>query len=228
MFGYPICWDAPICFDTLLYVWMPPYVWKMFGCLLYMYNTNLSDWGGFPYDPHTFGCPHMFGHPNMFGCPSFIYYTPCMFGCPIYLDNPLYVWMPSIFGHPPVCLDAPICLEALEYLWILLYVWMSPCTFGRWLDACCTYTTQRKHALSDWGGVLMPPYIWMPPILLGCPVCLDTPHVWMSLIPLDATIHLAASKHTVGQPNIWWHLNIQGASKHTGGIQIYGGIWTPP
>ena len=49
-------------------------------------------------------------------------------------------------------------------------------------------------------------------------------YVWMSLIPLDATIHLAASKHTVGEPNIWRHLNIQGASKHAGGIQTYGGI----
>ena len=74
----------------------------------------------------------------------------------------------------------------------------------------------------------------MPPIHLDAPRCLDatvclgTPIVWMSLIPLDATIHLAVSKHTVGKSNIWRASKHMVASKHTGGIQTYRGhpnIW---
>ena len=60
----------------------------------------------------------------------------CVFGCP-------YVWMPLVsMGAPiclPVCLDAPLCLDTPICL-------DSPICLD---DAPCTYTTQRKHALSD-------------------------------------------------------------------------------
>ena len=55
------------------------------------------------------------------GCP----YAPIHLDCP-----PMFACTPCMFGHPP-------------------YVWMAPCMFGCSLDAPCTYTTQRKHALSD-------------------------------------------------------------------------------
>ena len=47
------------------------------------------------------------------------------------------------------------------------------------LDAPCTYTTQRKHTLSDKGGVHMP-HTFGCPHSLDAPVCLDAPHVWMA------------------------------------------------
>ena len=55
----------------------------------------------------------------------------------------------------------------------------------------------------------------MHPIHLDAPVW-NPPYVWMSPIPLDATIHLVASKHADRQPNIWR------ASKYTGGVQTCG------
>ena len=74
----------------------------------------------------------------------------------------------------------------------------------------CLHMFQWPPVCLDAPYVWIPPYVWMP-------LYVWTPsYVWMSLIPLDATIHLAASKHTEGQPNIWR------ASKHTGGIQTWG------
>ena len=87
MFGCPniwmssICLDAPVCLDTPhICLDAPLYVWMMFGCLLYIYNTTKACF------VRLRGCPYA---PNI--C------MPHMFRCP------LYVWMPL------VCLDAPIC-----------------------------------------------------------------------------------------------------------------------
>ena len=88
----PICLDTPTCLDTLLYAWMPPYVWKMFGCLLYIYNTNKTCFVRLrgvsicpPYiwmSPYVWTAQHL-DAPHLFGC------CPCMFGCLLHLDNPL-------------------------------------------------------------------------------------------------------------------------------------------
>ena len=156
-----------------LYVWMPPYVWIA---------------------PCMFGCPHVWTPFCMFGCPHMFGYSP-VFGHP-------YVWM------SPECVDTPICLDAPMYVWKM---------FG-----CLLYIYNTKKAcFVILRGCPYAPYIWMP-CMFGHP-----PYVWMSLIPLDATIHLAASKHmggsqTNGHPNIQGvskhrgHPNIQGASKHMG------------
>ena len=126
--------------------------------------------------PHTFGCPHIFG------C------TPVCLDAPICLDPPCmfehsYVWMPPVCLNTPICLHAPICFDA-------------PCMFGRCLDAPCTYTAQRKHALSDCRGVhvphtfgcsnvWMPLHVWTPSCMFGCPqyvwtppICLDAFHIF--------------------------------------------------
>ena len=143
-----------------LYVWMPPYVWMFPVCL----DAPIC-----LYTPHMFGCPHVwtppcFDAPCMFGHLTCLD-VPCMFGHfpyvwmpPICLDTPcICLDIPCMFGHP-ICLNTPICLDA-PHVWmahilkgcpyapntfIPPYVW-TPSIF---LDAPCTYTTQRKHALS--------------------------------------------------------------------------------
>ena len=159
-----VCLDAPIYFDGSLYVWMPL---VCFDAPIWLDTTHMFRC---PLDAHMFRCtPCMFGSlpvcldtPNIFGCPHTFGCIPCIFGCPHMLDTS------CVFGHPSVCLDAPscmfgcphmfgyspvclatLCFEYPEYVWTLPYGWMPPCMFGRCLDACCTYTTQRKHALSD-------------------------------------------------------------------------------
>ena len=171
--------------------------------------------------------------PNMLGCPH-------LFGC-----------IPCMFGHPPVCLDVPICLDTSICLDVPhlfgcpLYVCMPPCLdtpmFGCPLNMC-----GHSHMF----GYLL--YICNTKLNMFCQtegvsICPHTfghPHVWMSLILLDATIHLAASKHMGayghplsltkhaffvllmyrGHPNIWEaskHMGVSkdtGASKHTEGI----------
>ena len=104
-----------------------------------------------------------------------------------------------------------------------LYVWMPPYVWIAHMFGCPLY-------------VWTPPFVWIPSCMIGHP-----PYVWMSLIPLYVTIHLAALKHTQwgsqtygGHSNIWWHLNILRASNIQGYIQTYGAskcmgdIWTPP
>ena len=114
MFGYvwmsyawmaPLCLDTPSCLDTLLCNWMPPYVWMMFGCPLYIHNTKKACFvrpRGCLYDTHIFGFP------------------------PVCLDAPIHLDTPHIFGNCPVYLDAPIYLDASICLHAHLYVWMSP------------------------------------------------------------------------------------------------------
>ena len=99
-----------------------------------------------------------------------------------------YIWMPSVcldiphmFGFPPVC-----------------------------LDVCCTFTTQRKHALSDW-GVHMPPYFWMPS------VCLDYPHMF------GCSLYVLMSHMFRHDPYVW---ALPCLDAHC----IFGChfVWTPP
>ena len=126
--------------------------------------------------PICLDAPCMFAQPPYVWIPPYVWMAPSMFGYPLYvwttpksLDSPCMLGFPHIFGWSPVCLDA----------------------FSICLDACCTYTTQRKHALSDYGGVHMPPYIWMSN-MFGCPLYAWIPHmfeaptvcVWMFLILL--------------------------------------------
>ena len=133
----------------------------------------------------------------MFECPPHVWTPPC-------LDTLLNVWMPPYGWIPPyiwalLCLDAP-CMFGHPHMF------GCPCMFGRCLDAHCTYTTQRKHALSRLRGCPYAPYIWMPPVCLDTPICLDVPHTFGCI-------------HTFGG-----NPNIQGAAKHMEGIQTYGGV----
>ena len=79
--------------------------------------------------------------------------------CPHTFGPPI-LWMPPVCLDAPICLvGAPVCLDALK----LKKNKMAEIQDGRYssglytknvvppicLDAPCTYTTQRKHALSD-------------------------------------------------------------------------------
>ena len=154
-----VCMTPYIC--TPLYVWMPPYVWTTPYVGMPPVHTQhkesmLCQTKGVSLCPHTFvhyptcldppcmfGCPHILDIPHMFGHPH-------MFGPPYMFDVP-YFWTPPYVSLSLVCLDATICLGA-------------PCMFGQphlcldtpymfvcpiCLDVPSTYTTQRKHALSD-------------------------------------------------------------------------------
>ena len=162
---------CPPCLVTLLYVWMPPYVWIL---------------------------PCMFGHTYVWMPPEYVWTPP-------------YVWMLTcMFGHPHVC-TPPICLDA-------------PCMFG-----CLLYIYSTKKAcFVRLRGYPYTPYIWMFH-MFGCPYMFGHhPYGWMSFIPLDATMHLAAFKHTGGCPNIGGtqtyrgHPNIWGECKHEGCPNIQG------
>ena len=165
--------DSPICLDTP----------NMFGCSIYLDASPVCLDVPHMFGHHSmFGCPHMFGHHSMFGCPPFIWM------------HPLYVWIPPNVLTPSLCLDAPCVWKMFGCLLYLYNIESMLCQTGG-----CPYAPIHLDA----------PYVWTPPF------------VWMSLIPLDAMIHLAASKHTVEQPNMWT------ASKHMEVIQMYGGIWKP-
>ena len=198
------CMDIPICLDA-------PH---MFGCLLYIHNTKKACFvrlRGCLYAPiHLYapicldapcalGCPHMFGCTHcMFGCPHIFGWLPvCLdalhiFECPLYvlipqygLMHPLYVWMPL-----PVCLGTPMFGCPLNMCGHS-HMFGCPCVCLEdvWMSA--VHIQHKESMLCQTEGVSMcTPYIWMPS------------YVWMSLIPLDAPICLAASKHTGGQPNI--------------------------
>ena len=130
MFGWPHMFEHPhICLDASCMFGHPhmfgysPYVWMMFGCLLYIYNTKKACFvrlRGCPYAPHTFVCP------------------PVCLDAPICLDTLLYVWMTHMFGFTPCMFLMPQCLDnplqvlgtplfgCLLYVWTLPYVWMPP------------------------------------------------------------------------------------------------------
>ena len=99
MFGHPaICLDAPM------------YVWMMFGCLVYIYNTKKACF------VRLRGCPYAPIHLDTPICLD----APCMLQmAPISLDTPTYVWMPLYLWISPICLDTPICLDAPMYVWMI-------------------------------------------------------------------------------------------------------------
>ena len=79
-----------------------------------------------------------------------------MFGhIPVCLDTPVCLGAPIYVGSP-ICLDAlicldtlpPVCLDTIHMFVYPQYVLTPPVCLGDALDAPCTYTTQRKHALS--------------------------------------------------------------------------------
>ena len=142
MFGHPHMFGCPA------YVWMPPYVWTpphmfgcplyvlmMFGCLLYIHNTQkacIVRLRGCPYAQYIWIPPYVWTSPHTFGCLLYVWISPICLDAPIGLDAPLYVWMPAVhIQHkesmlcwikgvsicppyvwmPLVCLDPPICLE---------------------------------------------------------------------------------------------------------------------
>ena len=109
---------------------------------------------------------------------------------------------PHMFGYPlcvcaPLYLDACVCLED---------VWIPTVHIQHKESMLCQTEGMSICPLYIW----MHPYVWMPPVCLDIPIYLDTTHVWMSLIPLDA-------------PYIWGHPNMQGAAKHMESIQTYRG-----
>ena len=140
----PVCLETPICLDA-------PHVGH----------------------PHMFGCPHMFGHPLHVWMPPVCLETPYVWMphvCtpPVCLDATPYVW------NAPVCLDIPHMFGCPMFRWPLYNLtpyfvrlggcpyapntFVHPHMFGHppyvcllpiCLDTPCTYTRQRKHALSD-------------------------------------------------------------------------------
>ena len=104
-------------FGYHLYGWMPPlYVWMMFGCQLYIYNTKKA---GFvklrecPYAPICLDAPlyvcmslvcldapYVWMNPLYVWIPPYVWMAACMFGCPHMFGHHLCVWI------PPLCLDA--------------------------------------------------------------------------------------------------------------------------
>ena len=206
MFGcHPVCLDAPICLNAPICVWM---ITCMFGCC-HMFghppvcldapiclDASLYVW----MPPYIWMPPCMFGHPLSLDVP-YVWITPCMFGYPTCFGTPCmfkhpYVWM------PPVCFDTPICLDALVYAWKM---------FG-----CPLYIYNTKSMLCQTKWVSICPHTF------GCPPCLYAscmfghPHVWMSLIPLNAPIYFGASKHTGGSQTYEGHPNIQGSVQTCG------------
>ena len=239
--GVSICsipLDAPYMLGCPLYVWLP----LMFGWPPVCLDT-----------PHMFGCPHMFRNapcldtslyvwtPHMFRCPLCLD-TSHVFGCPLYIYDTKKACFVRLRGCPyaPMHLDALICLDA-PCMFRCPYIFgCSPCMFG------CCHMFGWPHLY-----VWMLPYVWTPP-MFGCPICLDTPHVWMPPICSDTPICLDSPMFGCPlyldtalynwMPAIWlavslyvWmphkcmgHPKVWGTSKHRGGIQMYGGhpyIW---
>ena len=107
---------------------------------------------------------------------------------------------------------------------------------------CPLYIHNTKYALSDKGGVHLPPihldsqYVWMLPCMFGSPICLDTPcmfgcsYVWIPPICLDAP-HYVWIPHMFGwllygwmAPKCMEQPKVLAASKHMGHVKMYGAI----
>ena len=109
--------------------------------------------------------------------PSIHLYTPCMFGCPHMFGHPPYVWMPPV---PTKHKESMLCQT--KGVSICPHTFVHPCMFGcphmfghphifvcPHMFGCSLYIHNTKHALSDLGGVHMPPihlyttlYVWIP------------------------------------------------------------------
>ena len=195
----PECVDAPICFDTLICLDGPICLEDVWMPAVHIQHKEsmLCQTEGVSIWPNTLGHPQCLDALHLFGC------TPSMFGYPHMFGHPTYIWMhtvcldlPHMFGCSPVCFDD---------------FWMPP-----------VHTQHKRSMLCQTKGVFLCPHTFGCPHIFRCPCIFGhLTYVWMSLIPLDATIHLATSKHTVGQPNIWRASKHMLASKHTGGIQMY-------
>ena len=202
----PIHFDAPICLDGPLYVWIPPV------CL------DASHMFG---HPHIFGCPPVcldtphVCTPHMFGCPLYVWVPPIwtplnMVGCPHMFGKPLYVWMPSIclagplyIWMPPICLDTLISLDAHLYVWTPPLFALPIC-----LDAPCMFGCPLFGHPSIW---LDAPHDWKPP------VCLDVLHMFgCPPICLDAAKCMVASKGRRDIQTYGGCPNIQEPYKHMG------------
>ena len=192
---------CPPCLDTLLYILMSPYVWTPPICLdapIYLNASPVCLDAPFMDASCIFGCPHMFGYsPVCLGTPMFrcplnmwtlpYFWTPPyvwkMFGCPLYIHNTKKacfvtlrgVHMPHTFGWPPVCLNAPICVDTPLCL-DATYMFGHPHMFG--CPHMCSTAGNTFQPASMFGCplyVLMPTYVWTPP-MFGChPLSLDTP-----------------------------------------------------
>ena len=134
LMGVSKCMGASKCMTAYAH---PLSLMKHAFFVLCMYKGHPNIWG-----THMFGCPlNMCGHSHMFGCPH-------MFGCSLYIHNTKKVCFVTLRGvHMPHKFVCPICLDVPIYF-------NAPHMFGcshmfvRCLDAPCTYTTQRRHALS--------------------------------------------------------------------------------
>ena len=99
MFGCPLyVLISPMCLDTPIYLDAPLYVWMMFGCLFYIYNTRkacIVRLRGCPY------APICWVHLCMFGCSLYAWVLPYVWMHPLYVWMSPYVWMAAcMFGHP--------------------------------------------------------------------------------------------------------------------------------
>ena len=134
----------------------------MFRCPLYIHNTKKACFA------RLGGCPYALIHlaaPICLNASLYVGISPCMFGCSpyvsLYVWTPPYVWMPLYVRVPPVWMP-PVCLDT-PYVWMIFgcplyihntkkgcFVRLRGCPYAPiHLDAPCTYTTQRKYALSD-------------------------------------------------------------------------------
>ena len=159
---------SPVCLDIPIYLDAPLYVWTMFGCPLYIYNTKksmLCQSKGVSICPIHFDAPIcldalcILGCPNMFGC------THCMF------KWPPYVWMPLVWLMPPICFGCPCMFDAPNMFGCPLYIWtphMCRCPLYAWMPHMfgCPLTFGFSPVCLD------------PPICLDTPLCLDAHMFW--------------------------------------------------
>ena len=131
--------------------------------------------------------------------------------------------MPPICLDTPICFDSPIQLVASKHTGgaskhmaaskqtgsIQTYgayghplVWQSM----HYLCCLCTEGIQMYGCIWTplvWQSMLMPPYVWTPPIFGCLPVCLGTTYVWMPSyvwIPPYIWIH---PLYVLDCPNVW-------------------------
>ena len=179
----------------------PPYIQSFNTVFILLYHKMFSYFRGRHEGLSDLGDVHM---------PPYVHMPHVCLDTLIYLDTPYMFGYPSVcLGPAPVCLDAPcmsghphmfgcpICLDTSLYVWMIPIVWMSP------MSEC--------------------PMFGHPPVCLdahtfGCPHTFGVHlSIWQYPNIQGAFRHRQESKHT-GDPNIWGHLDIQGASKHIGGI----------
>ena len=167
----------------------------------------------------------------MLGCPHMVWIAPCMFGSACMLGCLLCLDAPCMLGHPNM-FNAPICLDdvgmppvhtqhkesmlcQMKGVSICPIHVDAPCTQTtqrKCLDTPCTYTTLGKHALSDEGGVHMPPYIqmhpyvWMPHCMFGHCQMYGGIQRYEGHPNYGGVQKCSASKH-MGHPNVWGHMD---------------------